>query len=215
MRLLFVWASAVVPVIAAGEAFTLARVTGNAVNLRAAPSVGAPALGKVSEDEHLVVCGTTGDWVRVYLPKRLPVFVSKDDIARAGEDAFVERPAAVRMEPDRAFAEVGKIPPGTNVKLIRQYGVWWAIEPPLSLTAYVNSQYVKGVKALSAPEAESVLGGRGGAVGRDRAAAGSSGETPVETCARGAASGECAPAGGGAAGKRAPRFGGSGGGGRR
>ncbi|HNS00721.1 MAG TPA: hypothetical protein PKX48_13805 [Planctomycetota bacterium] len=172
MRLLFVWASAVVPVIAAGEAFTLARVTGNAVNLRAAPSVGAPALGKVSEDEHLVVCGTTGDWVRVYLPKRLPVFVSKDDIARAGEDAFVERPAAVRMEPDRAFAEVGKIPPGTNVKLIRQYGVWWAIEPPLSLTAYVNSQYVKGVKALSAPEAESVLGGRAvvplGAIERPR-----------------------------------------------
>jgi len=160
MRSRFVWVCVVVPVIAAGETYTLARVTGNAVNLRAAPSVGAPAFGKASEDEHLVTCGTTGDWVRVYLPKKLPVFISKDDIAREGGETFVQRPAAVRMEPDRTFAEVGRIPPGTNVKLIRQYGVWWAIEPPLSLTAYVKSQYVKGVKSLSAPEAENVLGGR-------------------------------------------------------
>ena len=160
MRSWCVWVLVVVPGIVMGETLTLARVTGTGVNLRKDPSMASASFGKVNEDEHLVVCGTTGEWVRVYLPRKLPVYVSKNDIAVEGKNGSISAEAVVRMEPDRQYAEVGRIPAGTQVKPIRQYGVWWAIEPPLSLTAYVKSQFIKPVKTLSSGDAETVLGGR-------------------------------------------------------
>jgi hypothetical protein len=147
-----------IPCLVAGQTLTLARVTGETVNVRLGPGVDSPRVGEVSKDSHAVICEKLGSWYRIYLPQEFHVYVNGKDLTVAAREGTCLRETTVHLAPDRHYQSVGKLARDTKVRLVKQYGVWWAIEPPLSLTGYMKEDFLSAVRAISTEEAERILG---------------------------------------------------------
>ena len=154
MRLGAFFLAGVLPCLAVGQSYTLARVAADKVNVRLGPGTEYPVLGALGRDVHAVVCGKVGRWYRVFLPRSFHVYVDARDLDVQGKVGVCKRKTTARLQPGRSQLSVGTIGKGTEVRLIRQYGVWWAVEPPLSLTGFMAEDYLVPVKGVGASEVE-------------------------------------------------------------
>ncbi len=147
-----------VPCLGAGQDYRMARVTGETVNVRLGPGVDFPAFGRLGEDAHAIICGQEGSWYRVYLPRDFHVYLSDKDLTGTGKERVCVRDTTARLWPDRAQMAVGTVAKATKVRVIKQYGVWWAVEPPLCLTGFMKESFLEPVKEVPRERVEALLG---------------------------------------------------------
>jgi hypothetical protein len=140
------------------DRYEVARVEGEKVNVRQGPGTEFRVLGVLGNDAFAVICGKIGSWYRIYLPEEYHVYVRAKDLSIDGKRARCVRETSARVNPDISQPEVGKLAAGTEVRLIRLYGVWWAIEPPLSITGFMKDTYLKPEREIAAAAVEKLLG---------------------------------------------------------
>ena len=136
------------------------EITGNRVNLRAAPKPDGEVLAQASIGDILPLHGEIADpWVAVGVPDKCDLWI-RSDLVRGGE-VRVDG-ARLRSGAGTQFTIVGSLPLGTPLEIRGTAGEWSRVAPPslpgVSLyvtNAYVNAAEPKADKATAAESAES------------------------------------------------------------
>ena len=119
------------------------EITGDRVNLRAAPRLEAEVVGQASLGETFVLRGDPGEaWVAVAIPQRCDTWI-RTDLARGGK-VGVEG-ARLRAGAGIQYSIVGTLPLGTELDVRGSLGDWTKVAPPdlPTVAVYVTNAYVK------------------------------------------------------------------------
>lgn len=115
-----------------------AEITGDNVNLRAAPTNTSEVVGQVSSGEVLEITGAVSSWLRVVPPDRVSLWVF-DEFVEDGRVA-VSR-LQVRAGPGINYTVLGKLDKGGTLDIRGLKGEWREIAPPRGCGLWVNSRY--------------------------------------------------------------------------
>ncbi len=131
------------------------EITGDRVNLRAAPRLEAEVVGQAALGEKFVLRGDPEEaWVAVAIPHRCDTWI-RSDLARGGK-VGVEG-ARLRAGAGRQYSIVGTLPLGTELEVRGTMGDWSKVAPPdlPTVAVYVTNAYVKVISDATAKAATS------------------------------------------------------------
>ncbi len=148
------------------DSYTVGRVTADKLNLRAGPATSHPVLGSVTLGQHVIICQEKGSWLRIFFPRYFHVWVHGDHLKITSTEtgqykqATTIQKTVAKDDIDQGAVDIGTIPAGITLKLVKQLGKWWSVVPPLCLTCYVNKNYVRTRQTLAASDVTLFSGGR-------------------------------------------------------
>ena len=132
---------------------TLVRVTGDAVNLRAGPSINAEAVAKAHRGDILIGGAMDGDWMEVLPPEHVDFYVHSELV----KDGVIVAPKAmVRAGPGISYRAVGKVQEGERVTVRGTWGEWLKIQPPPGAMLWINRQYVEPLESSPSSPAKAL-----------------------------------------------------------
>lgn len=126
------------------------EITGDRVNLRAAPKPDGEVLAQASLGDLLPLHGDTGEpWVAVGVPEECDLWI-RSDLVRGGE-VRVDG-ARLRAGAGMQYSIVGALPVGTPLEVRGSVGDWSRVAPPALpfVSLYVTNAYVRAATSARA-----------------------------------------------------------------
>ena len=137
-----------------------ARVRAERTNVRLQPNSESEVLTNLRKDEVVDVLeevngpgvdGKPRPWSRISLPARVALWVY-GPLVDAKSKTVKSESVHLRTGPGKNYSELGDLPRGTKVTVVRELDDWFQIEPPPGLSAYVaSSLLVSGSAPLESP----------------------------------------------------------------
>ena len=116
-------------------------VTGNRVNLRAAPHGHSEVVGQVSYDDRLTLHGAPTDvWVKVGIPPTCDVWIFSELLRN---DLVIADKAQVRAGAGLNYHAVGQLVRGDRVEIRGTFKEWTKIAPPANCSVFITNLYVR------------------------------------------------------------------------
>ena len=116
-------------------------VTGNRVNLRAAPHGHSEVVGQVSYDDRLTLHGAPTDvWVKVSIPPTCDVWIFSELLRN---DLVIADKAQVRAGAGLNYHAVGQLVRGDRVEIRGTFKEWTKIAPPANCSVFITNLYVR------------------------------------------------------------------------
>lgn len=124
-----------------------ARVKADRTNVRLQPNSESEVLTNLRKDDLVEVLeevnglgadGKPRAWSKISLPARVALWVYGPLIDAKAKTVKSES-VHLRTGPGKNYSELGELPRGTKVTVVRELDDWFQIEPPPGLTAYVAS----------------------------------------------------------------------------
>lgn len=135
------------------------EVTGNRVNLRAAPSLESEIVGVASRGDRVIVRRIVGDWADVRPPQQVSFWVHS---AFVQDDTVTAAQLNVRAGPDIRSASLGKIDRGKKVNVRTREDDWLEIAAPAGIAIWINRPFIAEPSAVhKEPPAKPVEASRG------------------------------------------------------
>jgi uncharacterized protein YraI len=122
------------------EVYSMVRVTGERVNLRARPNPQAEVVGQVAEGEFLIVKTFKNDWVEVLAPDKVDLWIHKEFVV---DDTVIASTLNVRAGAGINYSVVGSLAKGDKVQVRGQFGDFLRIAPPSACSLWVSSSLVQ------------------------------------------------------------------------
>ena len=111
------------------------------LNLRLAPGLNSPVVGKVANKSELRICRVVGSWLEVEAPENLKIYVSE---VRIGKDGVLIGELNMRSAMDVKAPCLGVLPKGTKVeKMDEGRNGWVRIKVPAGVKVYAAAFFVK------------------------------------------------------------------------
>lgn len=120
------------------------RVTGDRVNLRAAPDDTSEVVSQASRGDTLLGGEPEGEWVAVFPPDAVDLWVYAE-LVKDGVVAVSK--LRVRSGPGISYRAVGRLTKGSKVAIRGRKEEWLKIAPPPGCLLWINRRYVE----LAAP----------------------------------------------------------------
>jgi len=119
-------------------------VTGENVNARSGSDLNFEIICKLNKDDKVVVLSKNFEWYRIRMPEGSFGYINKQYLDVMENVGIVKGDKVnVRSGPDISSNPLGQLGNKSVVKVIKETGDWYQIEPPDSCSAWVNVQYVK------------------------------------------------------------------------
>jgi len=124
-----------------------ARVKGERTNVRLQPNSESEVLTNLRKDEVVDVLeevngpgvdGKPRPWSKISLPSRVALWIYGPLVDPKSKTVKSES-VHLRTGPGKNYSELGDLPRGTKVTVVRELDDWFQIEPPAGLSAYVAS----------------------------------------------------------------------------
>jgi SH3-like domain-containing protein len=131
----------------AGAAPSKARVKADRTNVRSKPSSDGEVLISLRKDEVVEVIeevegpgadGKPRPWSKISLPSRVALWIYGPLLDPKSKTIKTES-VHLRTGPGKNYSELGELPRGTKVTVVRELEDWFQVEPPKGLTAFVAS----------------------------------------------------------------------------
>jgi len=135
----------------AGAAPSKARVKADRTNVRSKPSSDGEVLVSLHKDEIVEVIeevqgpgadGKPRPWSKISLPPRVALWVYGPLLDPQSKTVKTES-VHLRTGPGKNYSELGELPRGTKVSVVRELDDWFQVEPPKGLTAFVAASLLQ------------------------------------------------------------------------
>ena len=131
---------------------------GNSLNVRSAPKLDAQVLGRLKNNDRVVVIAEKGPFVQLQYPKQLQTWVAGWLLLKKGQgksDVVARNSVNVRSGPGMQFPQVARLEQGSKLTILELNKDNWArIGSPNQATAWVSSKYVKAEGSVAHHEAK-------------------------------------------------------------
>lgn len=118
-------------------------VSADRVNVRASGSTSSEVLCQLSKGENVSIADRKGDWYKIDLPARAPVYVNKANVSlKDGVGTVTEDNALVRSAATKSSSVIGRLGKGASVKVMKQYLDWYEIGAPKGSYGWVYAKYI-------------------------------------------------------------------------
>jgi len=117
-----------------------ATVLPNKVNIRAGCGLNFEVIGRLNQDDEVVVTGDNYGWYKIKLPKTALSFAHKDYIDQGKVKANSLR---IRAGRGLNFNVLGLLRQGDRVTILEEKGNWLKIAPPDTCSGWVKAAYLK------------------------------------------------------------------------
>lgn len=144
------------------------EVTAGHLNVRVMPKVAPEStiVAVLNRGTKVQVMEVRDGWYGIRPPSNAWVWVWARHIAVGKDGARVVQPATMRTDSRSNAPAVGKLEPGTTVKILKEHLGWFKIVAPESVRLWVSARYVRRQRALQpetpgkagAPEADAGKG---------------------------------------------------------
>lgn len=128
-----------------------AHITGDRVNLRAAPRAVAEVVGQMNDGDTVVVVSQQTNWVEVLAPESFDVWIYRDFV-KDGE--VTTKKLNIRSGPGINYHVVGRAYRHDQVDIREEFGEWYKVAPTEECTFWISSDYV----TLDVPEQAAGVG---------------------------------------------------------
>lgn len=129
------------------------RITGDSVNLRAAPTNTAEVVDQVSTGDVLQSIGSAGNWIQVIPPPKVDLWVFDEFIT---DNRVAVSKLHVRGGPGINYKTVGMLDKGDEVISRGVKGEWRKIAPLPSCALWISSDYAEVVEVVVLPDSDSL-----------------------------------------------------------
>lgn len=147
---------------------TKGEVNAENINIRADSTAGSEIICAANKTEQLEIISEAYGWYKIKLPKNAPSFVSKSLVEcanieppRPAKNSSGENPCLsakalkngvnIRLRPDLGSPVIGKINKDKIVKVLKDEGEWYRIEPSAESFGWINAKFVTRVSGPSSP----------------------------------------------------------------
>lgn len=127
------------------------RVTGDNVNLRAAPTADSEVVLQVMQGDELKAAGREGEWIKIVPPEKTSLWVYGELVR---DDVVAVSKLRVRAGQGANYKSVGYLEKGTKLEVRSRPGDWLEIAPPEGSYLWISADYVVEIKNNSEPVPE-------------------------------------------------------------
>jgi uncharacterized protein YgiM (DUF1202 family) len=131
---------------------------GNSLNVRSAPKLDAQVLGRLKNEDRVVVIAEEGKFVQLQYPKQLQTWVAGWLLLGKGQgksDVVARNSVNVRSGAGMQHPQVARLEQGSKITILElNKDNWVRIGPPSQATAWVSSKYVKPEGTVAAHQAK-------------------------------------------------------------
>lgn len=146
------------PVIAEDFPYIGRIQVGNSLNVRSAPKLDSAVMGRLKNNDRVVVIAEKGTFLQLQYPKQLQTWVAGWLLLNKGqgkEDVVARNSVNVRSGPGMQHPQVARLEQGAKVTILELNKDNWArIGAPSQATAWVSSKYVKAEGTVASHQAK-------------------------------------------------------------
>jgi len=123
----------------------LGEVTADKVNVRAGANINFEKIVKLDKNAEVVAVEKSYDWYKVKLSDQAECYVHKKFIRFIPDNYGVvtAKQVNLRAGPGEKFSILGKIDAGVNVRILKEAGEWYKIEPPEGSYGWISTQFIR------------------------------------------------------------------------
>ncbi len=135
----------------------LGLVTHDQINVRAGASINFEALCQLAVNEKVSVVGKSYNWYKIILPKDATGYVYEKYVTvfpcaikvEGAEGLITANRVNIRAKPGDSFSIIGQINKGEQVKILKESGRWYSIEPTENCFGWVHEKFIRYFSGLS------------------------------------------------------------------
>ncbi len=121
------------------------EIKGHDVNVRSGQSVNFDRLTQLNKGDTVVVIGRNYSWYKIRLPQKAACYINKRYVEREENNLGVVTGGRVnlRARPSLTSTVIGKLKKGTLIRILKEVGDWYRIEPMKGIYGWVKVDFVK------------------------------------------------------------------------
>lgn len=159
-KLLFLFLSIFfLPAVSSGQEHFpfLGEVTSDKVNVRAGANINFERITKLDKNTEVVAVEKAYDWYKIKLPGQGECYIHKKFIRFIPDNYGVLNANQVNLRagPGEKFSVLGRLNVGVNIRILKEEGDWYKIEPPEGSYGWISTQFVR-LKSTEIPPAKVV-----------------------------------------------------------